>query len=345
MCSVALSMSITRSQHDESGFPRPQLPRRYGIDDIPVVVQDKRFGDDGRLAEGEHLATGLLGDTLLVNGTLGPYLNVTTEQVRLRLLNASTARVYAFGLADHRRFALIGSDGGLLPATYQTDRIQLSPGERAEIVVAMQPGENAVLRSFPPALGTSRGMTAIAGGQDSFDVLQLRAASSLARSAPPPARLAEVPRLEPAAAATTRDFRLAGRQINGKKMNMHRIDEVVTKDTSEVWEVTNHHTQPHSFHVHDVQFQVLSVGGAAPPSPLAGWKDTVYLPPHVSIRIIMRFADYADPDHPYMYHCHLLFHEDSGMMGQFVVVEPGQHAAARRRGAYPSRLDPRAPAA
>jgi FtsP/CotA-like multicopper oxidase with cupredoxin domain len=303
-----------------------QLPREYGIDDIPVIVQDKRFGDDGRFAEGEHRATGLLGDTLLVNGTLGPYLKVTTDRVRLRLLNASTARVYAFGLADHRRFTLIGSDGGLLTAAYETDRIQLSPGERAEILVAVQAGEEAVLRSFPPALGTGRQMTAIAGGEDTLDVLQLRAASSLAPSGPPPGRLAEVPRLEPAEAAATRTFQLAGRQINGKKLNIRRIDEVVTKDTAEVWEVTNHHAQPHSFHVHDVQFQILSIGGAAPPPPLAGWKDAVYLPPRVPIRIIMRFADYADPGHPYMYHCHLLFHEDSGMMGQFVVVEPGQHA-------------------
>jgi len=304
------------------------LPRRYGIDDIPVVVQDKRFGGDGRLAEGEHLATGLLGDTLLVNGTLGPYLKLTTQHVRLRLLNASSARVYNFGLADDRRFALIASDGGLLPAAYQTDRIQLSPGERAEIVVTIKPGEQAVLRSFPPTLGTSRQMTSIAGGQDAFDVLQLRAASTLARSAPPPERLVPVPRLEPARAATTRQFRLAGRQINGKKMDMRRIDEVVTKDTTEIWEVTNQHTQPHSFHVHDVQFQILSIGGAAPPPPLAGWKDAVYLPPRVPVRIIMRFADYADPDHPYMYHCHLLFHEDQGMMGQFVVVEPGQQPGA-----------------
>jgi FtsP/CotA-like multicopper oxidase with cupredoxin domain len=305
-----------------------ELPREYGVDDIPVIVQDKRFHDDGRFAEGEHRATGLLGDTLLVNGTVGPYLKVTTERVRLRLLNASTARIYSFGLAGHRRFALVGSDGGLLATTCDTDRIQLSPGERAEIVLAMKPGEQVVLRSFPPALGTGREMTAIAGGQDSFDVLQLRAASSLARSGPPPARLVEIPRLDPAEAAATREFRLAGRQINGKKMDMDRVDAVVAKGTTEVWEVTNRHVQPHNFHVHGVQFQLLGIGGAAPPPQLAGWKDTVYLPPRLPVQVIMRFADYADPHHPYMFHCHLLFHEDSGMMGQFVVAESGQPPAS-----------------
>jgi FtsP/CotA-like multicopper oxidase with cupredoxin domain len=302
------------------------LPREYGVDDIPVIVQDKRFTEDGSFDEGEHRATGLLGDTLLVNGTLGPFHEVATERIRLRLLNGSTARIYSFGFSDNRRFALVGSDGGLLPAPYETDRIQLSPAERAEIVVSVKPNERVVLRSYPPELGTNVGLTKIAGGEDSFDVLELRAASSLTSSAPVPRRLVDLPRLQPADAVTTRGFRLAGRTINGKRMEMDRIDEVVTKYTTEIWEVMNQHPVPHSFHVHDVQFQILSVGGAAPPPQLAGWKDTVYLPPRVPIRIIMRFADYADPVMPYMYHCHLLFHEDGGMLGQFVVVEPGQRA-------------------
>jgi blue copper oxidase len=192
----------------------------------------------------------------------------------------------------------------------------------------MRPGEQVVLRSFPPALGTGRAMTEIAGGLDAFDVLQLRAAASLAHAAPLPTRLAEIPRLDPDGAVATRDFRLSGRQINGKEMDMDRIDEVVGKDTSEVWEVTNRHNQPHNFHVHGVQFQLLDVGSGAPPPQLSGWKDTVYLPPLVPIRIVMRFPDYPDPVHPYMFHCHLLFHEDQGMMGQFVVAAPGQQPNA-----------------
>jgi FtsP/CotA-like multicopper oxidase with cupredoxin domain len=188
----------------------------------------------------------------------------------------------------------------------------------------MQPGEQVVLRSSPPELGTFRGMTEIAGGRDAFDVLQLRAAASLASSGPPPARLVQVPRLDPAAAAATRAFRLAGGQINGKSMDMDRIDEVVGEDTTEVWEVINQDLVPHNFHVHGVQFQLLDMGGAAPPPQLAGWKDTVYLPPRVPVRLIMRFATYADPGSPYMFHCHLILHEDQGMMGQFVVAAPGQ---------------------
>jgi FtsP/CotA-like multicopper oxidase with cupredoxin domain len=72
-----------------------------------------------------------------------------------------------------------------------------------------------------------------------------------------------------------------------------------------------------------VHFVVLDVGGSAPPPELSGWKDTIYVPPHTTIRIIARFDGAADPDTPYMYHCHMLAHEDDGMMGQFVLVEPG----------------------
>src|SRR5690606_38811756 len=115
------------------------------------------------------------------------YQEVTTERVRLRLLNASNARVYQFAFADGRDFALVGTDGGLLPAPVTTDRIMLSPAERAEIVVTVRPGERAVLRSNPPALGTP--LAQFYGGADGFDVLGLRAAPTLEPSPAVPDRL------------------------------------------------------------------------------------------------------------------------------------------------------------
>jgi bilirubin oxidase len=105
---------------------------------------------------------------------------------------------------------------------------------------------------------------------------------------------------------------------------MHRIDATVTADTLEIWEVTNSGGQPHNFHVHGVQFQVVGVAGQPPPPDLRGWQDTVYLPPGVRHRLAVGFGGHTDPDLPFMYHCHLLVHEDAGMMGQFVVVDPGQ---------------------
>jgi FtsP/CotA-like multicopper oxidase with cupredoxin domain len=311
---------------DDDAGSALRLPRTYGVDDIPLIVQDKRFRRDGRFDESDHGVIGLLGDTLLVNGTLSPYHDVNTERVRLRLLNGSTGRIYSFGLADERPFAIVGTDGGLLAAPVRADRVQLSPGERAEVVVGVRPGERVVLRSFPPDLGTNPGISELAGGEDRFDVLELRAASALRASPELPLRLVDLAPLRADGVARIRLFRMAGRRINGKRMDMDRIDELVTRDTTEIWQVTNQHEQPHNFHVHGVQFQILTIDDAAPPPWLAGWKDTVYLPPQVPIRLIMRFSGYADPAMPYMYHCHLLLHEDSGMMGQFVVVEPGQAA-------------------
>ena len=74
--------------------------------------------------------------------------------------------------------------------------------------------------------------------------------------------------------------------------------------------------------------ELLRLGLASAVALPLAWMDTVYLPPSVPVQLIMRFADYADPAAPYMYHCHLLLHEDTGVMGQFVVVEPGQHPAS-----------------
>ena len=178
-----------------------------------------------------------------------------------------------------------------------------------------------MLRSFSPDLGADFFSERFAGGDDTLDVLQLRAADTLAPSPALPDRLAPGPALREDDAVTTRTFRLGGTAINGQDMDMNRIDEVVRLGTTELWEVTNADGIPHNFHVHDVRFQVVDVDGAAPPE-LSGWKDTVYVAPGSVVQLLMRFTDYADPESPYMFHCHLLRHEDSGMMGQFVVVRP-----------------------
>jgi FtsP/CotA-like multicopper oxidase with cupredoxin domain len=291
------------------------LPHDYSVDDLPVLVQDKKF-DGAQLSMSGRFGSdiGVLGDEILVNGTPEPYVDVRSELVRLRLLNASTARIYNFALADNRPFALVGTDGGLLERPVMTDHVRLSVGERAEIVVALKPGERVALRSIP-SLGSDL-ESRFNGGQDSFDILQLRAAARLT-PATLPQTLVATPRLDPAGAEQTRTFEFQGRKINGRKM------EMIVKDTVEVWNVSNGHDTPHSFHIHDVQFQVLSVNGAPPPPELGGWKDTLFLQARQEYSIIARFADYADPSTAYMFHCHVLKHEDEGMMGQFVIVERG----------------------
>ncbi len=112
-------------------------------------------------------------------------------------------------------------------------------------------------------------------------------------------------------------------------MNINVINETIDLGATEVWLVTNATQMAHPFHVHGDSFQILTRDGAAPPATEVGWKDTVVVEPGEEVRIIKRFLDYADPDSPFMYHCHILDHEDAGMMGQFIVVgEPEPIPAA-----------------
>ncbi|GAA3771595.1 multicopper oxidase family protein [Streptomyces phyllanthi] len=314
---------------DDEKSERLDLPERYGVDDLPVIVQDVRF-DGARFAEGHGTMqdVGFLGDRTMVNGTLSPYREVRDELIRLRLLNASTARTYDFGFPDGRAFSLIATDGGLLERPAAMDRVQLSPGERAEIVVRLRAGERVVLRSFPQDNYGDAWQRRFAGGDDSFDVLELRAAERLRPSPELPSVLAESETPDGKDAVRGRHFDLKRSGINGRAMEMSRVDETVTRGTTEVWTVRNGNGMPHNFHVHDVQFRVMEVNGAAPPPGLRGPKDTVFLPNGTTMKLALRFDGPADPDTPYMYHCHLLFHEDQAMMGQFVVVEKGQRPGA-----------------
>jgi FtsP/CotA-like multicopper oxidase with cupredoxin domain len=312
---------------DDEGTASLDLPGEYGVDDVPLVVQDKVL-DDGRLGPGKGIfnPVGTLGDTLVVNGVVAPYLDVTTERVRLRLLNASSSRVFDFALDDGRPLDLVATDGGLLAAPERLSHVRLSPGERAEVVVQVEPGERAALVSLPTKVAGDPFQQRYSGGDDAFDVVELRAADDLAPSPDVPARLAAPEDLSDDEVAATREFRLSTPRINGRSMDMRRIDEVVEVGSTERWVVTNTDGTPHSFHLHDAQAQVVSYDGGPPPAHLRGRKDTVFLPGPVTVELLVRFDDFTDPDVPYMFHCHVLQHEDDGMMGQFVVVRPGEQA-------------------
>ncbi|GHC70020.1 multicopper oxidase family protein [Streptomyces flavofungini] len=318
---------------DDKRSRRLALPKKYGVDDLPVIVQDVKF-DGAKFDHGHKMLrdVGFLGDRTMVNGTLQPYREVGDELIRLRLLNTSTARTYDFGFPDDRAFSLVGTDGGALERPARMERIQLSPGERAEIVVRMRAGERTVLRSFPQDNYGTAWHRRFSGGDDSFDVLQLRAAERLRPSPALPAELGELEVPDGEGASRARFFDLKRSGINGRAMRMDRIDEVVTRGATETWTVRNHNGMPHNFHVHDVQFRVLEVNDGPPPPELRGPKDTVFLPNGTTMKLALRFEGPADPKTPYMYHCHLLSHEDGGMMGQFVVVDKGQRAGTPSAG-------------
>ena len=341
------------------------LPKTYGIDDIPLVIQDREFDSDGAFRFAVNQGA-VYGNTMLVNGTWSPFLRVEARRIRLRLLNGSNARIYYIGFDDGREFHQIATDGGFLEAPLQTNRVTLAPGERAEVLVDFSDGAEVVLRSYPEAglLETIRAYW-VGIGTGNLQLLKIVPIPPSRASHGLPERLRPIPRIDGAQAAKTRPMVLAGPlqrgpggqggrggrggraarvgqggqgeqgeqggrgrgvgpvgiPINGKTMDMARIDEVVRLGDIEIWEVSNRGGQPHPFHVHLVQFQILDRNGRPPSAAERGWKDTVLVPPGGLVRIIMRFERYADPQVPYMYHCHIMEHEDNGMMGQFLVVE------------------------
>ncbi|RKE05172.1 multicopper oxidase family protein [Streptomyces sp. TLI_171] len=291
------------------------LPTAYGVDDVPLILQDKKFTADGAL-DGDPLrgTFGILGDHVLVNGTFNPRFDVTTERVRLRVLNGSNARLYHLAFSDHRSFHVVATDGGLLAAPVATDTLALSPGERAEIVVAFAPDDNVVLRTVDDG-------TDLAAGD--LDLIRFTATNRPSPSPALPAALSAFTPITVPAGAKVRRFTLNGHDaINGQPMDMSRIDEVVPAGAVEIWEIRNN-VYSHNFHIHEVGFQLLDSNGTPAPGYAGGPKDTVFVPGKSTVRLAVRFGTTTNPAAPYMYHCHILRHEDSGMMGQFVLVEPG----------------------
>ena len=301
------------------------LPRRYGVDDIPLVLQDRKIDDDGALDTSDMqfsglTVTGLLGDKMLVNGTYDPYLEVSTTRVRFRLLNGANARVFDVGFTDNRTFQLVATEQGLRDQPLELKRLMLSPGERAEIVVSFAPGDQVIMRSFAPDMGANWAYERLAGGSDTMDLVKIVTAATLTASPELPATLAPP---VPVPAVTRPDpFRLTMGDflLNGQTMDESRVDRVVLTGSVEKWEIVNGQSLPHNFHIHGCAFHILDMDGKPPPEYLRGEKDTVYVPPGVTVQLAARFLSHSDVRSPFMFHCHILAHEDAGMMGQFLTV-------------------------
>jgi len=298
------------------------VPSEYGVDDFPIVLQERRFDRSGtfRYAPGmPDIMHGYSGNALLTNGGIEPVLEATTSLVRLRLLNGSNSTVLRLTLGGGIGFFQVASDGGFLDQPVQTNEVILSPGERAEVLVDLSSYRGSEL---PLLAETHLG--------DNYTAMVIRPSRRLRANGSIPVRLANLPNPGRGAGLPVRPFVMStmgpgGRlTINGKSMNMNmnRVDEEVVLGSSEVWEISNGGmmmSTPHSFHVHGLQFRILSINGAAPPPVLTGYKDTVLLWPGDRVRLLVEFTDYTGL---YMYHCHLLEHEDEGMMGQYAVIAP-----------------------
>lgn len=318
------------------------LPSEYGVDDIPLIVQDRVLDNSGKLLYPQNMHAqmmGVRGDRLYVNGTQNAVFDARTGQLRLRILNGSNARFYDFSLSGGQTMELIASDGGLLDRPHAVRSLRLAPGERAQILVDLSEGRPLSLLATSP--DNSMGMMGNGGGMmgggmmgrrrddartdEPFRILDIRPSGSSPRRNLPP-QLAALPALDPSLAVRTRRFVLdmgmmgGGMSINGASMDMNVINERVPVGQWEIWEIANVSMMAHPFHIHNAQFRVIDRNGRTPPPLETGYKDTVIVDPREQVRLLLRFEEHTDPGLPYMYHCHILEHEDAGMMGQFVVV-------------------------
>ncbi len=321
------------------------LPRTYGVDDFPLVIQTKDFD-----SQNEIVVPSNSDDVLMVNATIEPSLDVPAQVIRFRLLNGSSMRVFNFGLSDNSSFYMIGSDGGLLSEPLALTRLQMAPGERAEILIDFggKEGQQLKLMSYAaefnngiygatyPGMGqmmTLDGYNPNAMNGNNFEVITFNIGAPNGNPVTSiPATLVEVTPIPESDSDITRNLtftpefmgpdQLNGNFfINGTTFDMDVINYSIPLNNTEIWSITNQSGIAHPFHIHDVQFYVLDRNGNPPPASEQGRKDVILIRPQETVRFITKFEDFANDPVPYMFHCHMLIHEDGGMMLQFEVVD------------------------
>lgn len=284
-----------------------------------LILSDNRFLPDGTLdfpdPESEQgrvdEMNGREGDVLFVNDRILPTLGIRSGEVqRWRVINASGARIYRLALSGHT-FMHVGSDGGLFERPVEVEEILLANGERAELLVrgTGEPGSRAALQTLP----YDRYMTQTrpANWEQPRDLLVLEyAGEPPATAIALPEVLRPVPPLDPAQATATRLMLMSQGKINSRTMDMGRVDVSAWLGATEIWEVENLVGMDHPFHLHGFQFQVLDRNGVQ--EPFRSWKDTVNVPKRETARFIVRYENHPGK---WMFHCHILDHEDQGMMG------------------------------
>jgi FtsP/CotA-like multicopper oxidase with cupredoxin domain len=316
------------------------LPLPKGEFDVPLMITDRNFDQNNQL-EYELQGAGTLGDTILVNGAPTPYFEVADRKYRLRILNASNRREYGLELSNGREMIQVGSESGLLPAPVARERIVIGPAERVEIVVdfAGLLGEDIILRNT--ALPVVGGPSEITPPQ----IMQFRVRSDIADDSLIPSTLRPMPAFDqpsvtrnwilgevPIAGKVTRpdntDFPLwVLWTINGRPFDPERVDAEPKLGSTERWRFINRSGLQHRIHIHDVDWKVVSrTGGLVegdPGDPDAaagetGLRETFLVQSDEIVEVVStRFEDHLGN---YMFHCHILEHEDTGMMAQFRVV-------------------------
>ncbi|QMN55409.1 multicopper oxidase CueO [Citrobacter freundii] len=367
------------------------LPKQWGIDDVPVIIQDKQFSADGQVDYQLDIMTaavGWFGDTLLTNGAIYPQHAAPRGWLRLRLLNGCNARSLNIAASDNRPLYVIASDGGLLAEPVKVTELPMLMGERFEVLVDVSDGKAFDLVTLPVS---QMGM-AIAPFDKPHPVMRVQPLLITA-SGTLPDSLTSMPSLPSLEGLTVRKLQLSmdpmldmmgmqmlmkkygaqamagmdhgkmmghmnndnmghgnmnhgnmnhgemgnmqhgdmgnmkhgsfdfhnANRINGQAFDMNIPMFAAAKGQHERWVISGQGDMMlHPFHIHGTQFRILSENGKAPAAHRAGWKDTVRVEGGVS-EVLVKFDHDAPKEHAYMAHCHLLEHEDTGMMLGFTV--------------------------
>jgi spore coat protein A len=316
------------------------LPK--GAYEIPLVIFDRSFRPDGQMyypvsgKPGAPWVSEYYGSAILVNGRIFPYLEVEPRKYRFRLLNSSNGSFYRLSLSeegtttsDSLDFFQIGSEQGFLEAPAKISTLILGPGERADLIVDFsgRAGKELFLRT------------------DAAVFMQFRVSSQRVNDdSSLPSALRPIPRIPENTAVATRELTIADYQnrlgqssvmlLNGRHWDMP-VTETPVLNSTEIWSFINLTDDSHPIHLHMVRFQVLDrrpfdltvyqltrkIVYTGPPVMLAanemGWKDTVRVDPMTVTRIIVKFEGFTGR---YVWHCHMLEHEDNEMMRPYQVL-------------------------
>ena len=306
---------------EDSSDASAALPSDYGVDDVPLIFQSLAVDTDGDIkydAAGYRLSTTtfplLLNGTNVDSTTLG--FTATKTRTRFRALNASPSDIIVIQRSDGGTLTQISTDQGYLTAATEVTTIRLVAGARAEFVMDLT--ADATLQAV-----ITTGW--IRGGSGTYDVLAVTA-SGTDTPADLPTTLNTIDRYD-TSDFTARTITLsqsgASMEINGAIGTTMAAMSMIstTVGAKEIWTIQNATQLEHSFHLHDVPFQLISINGEDPSGVELGWYDTYEVVGGGSIEIAMEFTDFADDTYMYMLHCHLLQHEDEGMMASLMVTE------------------------
>jgi FtsP/CotA-like multicopper oxidase with cupredoxin domain len=291
--------------------------------DVPMILTDKQFNDDGKLVFDLFDFDGVLGDKFAVNGVIQPYFEVARRKYRLRLLDGGPSRYYELFLSSGQPFTLIGHDGNLLPEPITVKSVRLAVAERADVIVDFSNcnlGDQVYLVNRliqddgrgPEDELASQGTRILR-----FDVV---------RDAPDPSRVPAVlrplPPIDVSEAVRTRSFKFdrtnGAWSVNGEFADLDRVVAAPKLGTAEIWTLRNSSGGwSHPVHIHFEEFRVLSRNGRTPRPYERGRKDVVDLGPNDEVKIFIRFRDFPGK---YVMHCHNTVHEDHAMMVRWDIV-------------------------